>query len=351
PTAIHAHGFITVNGLKMSKSRGTFINARTYLDYLDPEYLRYYFATKLSGSIDDLDINLEDFVQRVNSDLVGKVVNIASRCAGFIHSKAGGRLSASASSSLVDEFTQAQDPLAGYYEAGEFSRAMRDIMAMADRANQYIDEHKPWILAREEGNEAQVQQVCSDGINMFRILIAYLKPIMPGLAEKAEAFLNIEALSWQNIGQTLSDHSINKFTPLLTRIESEAVDKVVAASREIPAAGTPDDDTDQIDFDDFAKVDLRIVTIVNAEAVEGADKLLKLTLDLGDTTRTVFAGIKAAYSPDDLKGKMTVMVANLKPRKMRFGTSEGMVLAAGPGGKELYLLEPHAGAKPGMKVT
>jgi len=352
PTAIHAHGFITVNGLKMSKSRGTFINARTYLDHLNPEYLRYYFAAKLSSSIDDLDINLDDFVQRVNSDLVGKVVNIASRCAGFINGKFGGELSAQPTTPLIDELIASGEQLAAHYEAGDFGRAVRDIMAMADKANQYIDEHKPWVLAREEGNEQQVQNVCSDGINLFRILITYLKPIMPGLAEKSEKFLNVEPLTWSQAGDVLTAHKIDKFKPLLTRIESEAVNKMVESSIETPAQHEASEPlAAEIEFDDFAKVDLRVAGIVSAEQVEGADKLLKLTLDIGGEQRTVFAGIKSAYSPDELVGKLTVVVANLKHRKMRFGTSQGMVLAAGPGGKEIYLLSPDSGAKPGMKVT
>lgn len=364
PTRVHAHGFITVNGLKMSKSRGTFINARTYLDHLDPEYLRYYFAAKLSAGIDDLDINLDDFIQRVNSDLVGKLVNIASRCAGFLVKGHGGTLADAPSTPLVDEVLAAKNKIAELYEADEFSRAIREIMAMADRANQYIDEHKPWVLAKEAGNEAKVQAVCSDGINLFRILVGYLKPILPRLAEKSEAFLGIDPLTWDGLDNVLKGHTINKFKPLLTRIEAEAVEKMVAASIEVPTAektgeAKPDvDDSSEkaegiaeIEFDDFAKVDLRIVRIAAADHVDGADKLLKLTLDLGGETRTVFAGIKAAYSPEDLVGKMTVMVANLKPRKMRFGTSEGMVLAAGPGGSDIFLLSPDAGATPGMKVT
>ncbi|MEX1237121.1 MAG: methionine--tRNA ligase, partial [Pseudomonadales bacterium] len=353
PTQIHAHGFVTVNGLKMSKSRGTFINARTYLDHLEPEYLRYYFATKLSSGIDDLDMNLDDFVQRVNSDVVGKVVNIASRCAGFIHGKFNGQLSAGPTTPLVEELVGSKDAIARHYEAGEFGRAVRDIMAMADKANQYIDEYKPWVLARQEGNEQLVQNVCSDGINLFRILISYLKPIMPQLAEKSEAFLSIEPLTWDGIGNLLCDHKINKFKPLARRIESEDVTKMVESSKDGPGedAPAPPEPSNLIEFDDFARVDLRIVRIVSAEQVEGADKLLRLTLDLGDEQRTVFAGIKSAYAPDELVGKMTVMVANLKPRKMKFGVSEGMVLAAGPGGKDIYLLEPDAGATPGLKVT
>ena len=361
PTRVHAHGFITVNGQKMSKSRGTFINARTYLDHLDPDYLRYYYATKLSNNIDDLDINLEDFVVKVNSDLVGKVVNIASRCAGFLNKNYAATLAPETSSPLIASFIDASATLQAHYEAGDFGKAMREIMALADQANQYIAEQEPWAKIKQPGNEALVHQVCSDGINMFRILIGYLKPVLPNLSEKSEAFLNIEPLTWQAIEQPLVSHKINKFKPLLTRIESKTVDAMVAASTEPEAetaspektkkAEKSDDKIPEIEFEDFAKVDLRVATIVNAEHVEGADKLLRLTLDIGTEQRNVFAGIKSAYAPEDLIGKQTVMVANLKPRKMKFGMSEGMVLAAGPGGKDLYILEPHAGATAGMKVT
>lgn len=355
PTKVHAHGFITVNGLKMSKSRGTFINARTYIDNLHPEYLRYYFAAKLGSGIDDLDINLDDFVQRVNADVVGKLVNIASRCAGFLVGKFDGVLSSTPATPLVAELLAAKPRLATHYESGEFSRVVREVMALADKANQYIDEHKPWVLAREAGNEQQVQNVCSDGINLFRILMGYLKPVLPAIAEQSEAFLNTGPLAWDSLDEVLSGHRINKFKPLITRIDAEAVERMVAQSIEVPTESeSAADETPglaEIDFDDFAKVDLRIVRIVHAADVEGADKLLQLTLDLGGTERTVFAGIKSAYAPEQLIGKLTVMVANLKPRKMRFGTSEGMVLAAGPGGKELFLLSPDSGATPGMKVS
>ncbi|MCB1694256.1 MAG: methionine--tRNA ligase [Pseudomonadales bacterium] len=354
PTAVHAHGFITVNGLKMSKSRGTFINAATYLEHLNPEYLRYYFAAKLGSGIDDLDMNLDDFVQRVNSDVVGKVVNIASRCAGFLVSKFDGVLAASAGTPLIAEFASAKDAIAGHYENGEYGRAVREIMALADKANQYIDEHKPWVLAKEAGNEAKVQQVCSDGINLFRLLVTYLKPIMPTLAASSEAFLDIEPLGWDDVDTALTGHRINKFKPLMTRVDPDAVERMIAAGVETPQTDTaPTLEPplgEEIEFDDFAKVDLRVALIVAAEHVEGADKLLKLTLDLGGEQRTVFAGIKAAYSPEDIVGKHTVMVANLKPRKMKFGVSEGMVLAAGPGGKDIFLLEADAGAQPGMIV-
>ena len=366
PTAVFCHGFLTVNGQKMSKSRGTFIKARTYLDNLNPEYLRYYFAAKLSNGIDDLDLNLDDFILRVNSDLVGKVVNIASRCAGYIKKKCDGQLSATCSEpELYQSFVQAGDKIAELFEQREFSHAVREIMALADKANQYIDEQKPWALAKEEGKEQQVQDIYSMGVNLFRVLMTYLKPVLPAMAEATETFLNIEIMNWADISEPLTGHEINKFKPLMTRVEQEKVDALVEASKEDlkqehdkkeRKASTKKVDTendpiaDEIQFDDFAKIDLRIAKIIKAEHVEGADKLLQLTLDIGNETRNVFAGIKSAYQPEDLEGKHTVMVANLAPRKMRFGISEGMVLAAGPGGKDLWILEPHEGAKPGMRV-
>ena len=353
PTRVHAHGFATVNGLKMSKSRGTFINARTYLDHLDPEYLRYYFAAKMSAGVDDLDINLDDFVQRVNSDVVGKVVNIASRCAGFINKQFDGQLAATADNPILAEFSDASETIALHYENGDYGKALRDIMGLADKANQYIDEHKPWVLIKEEGKRDLVQQVCSDGLNFYRLLVTCLKPVLPRLAEKSETFLGIAPLTWDDIDTRLTGHTINKFKPLMTRIEPDKVASIIDASvaPEEPVVST-EPESPTIEFDDFAKVDLRIVKIVKAEHVEGADKLLQLTLDLGDgTTRNVFAGIKAAYKPEDLVGKLTVMVANLAPRKMKFGVSEGMVPAAGPGGEDIYRLEPDNGARPGMRVS
>jgi methionyl-tRNA synthetase len=356
PTKLHVHGFVTVDGVKMSKSRGTFINARTYLDHLDPEYIRYYFAAKMSGGVDDLDINLDDFVQRVNSDVVGKVVNIASRSAGFINKQFDGRLAAGSDNPLLQEFAGASELIAEHYENGDFGKALREVMALADKANQFIDENKPWVMIKDEANREVVQQVCSDGLNLFRILVTYLKPVLPRLAEKSEAFLGVAPLMWADVATLLTDHEINKFKPLMTRIEPEKVEAIVNATREETTVTTEPAETEQteddfIQFDDFAKVDLRVVKIVAADHVEGADKLLQLTLDLGGETRNVFAGIKAAYKPDDLVGKLTVMVANLAPRKMKFGVSEGMVLAAGPGGEDIFLLEPDAGAQPGMKVT
>ncbi|MCB1647154.1 MAG: methionine--tRNA ligase [Pseudomonadales bacterium] len=363
PTRIHTHGFITVNGQKMSKSRGTFINARTYIEHLAPEYLRYYFATKLSAGIDDLDINLEDFVQKVNSDLVGKVVNIASRCAGFISKNFDGNLSAAPSTPLVEEFLNQRDAIAALYEQDEFGKAMREIMAMADKANQYIAEHQPWARIKEPGNEALVQNVCSDGINMFRTIVTYLKPVLPELAARAASFLNEDDLDWNSLEAPLAAHAINKFKPMMNRIEPKVIEALLESAKaeaettaQAPQDGNSQAETDAnsdntISIDDFAKIDLRVATVINAEHVEGADKLLKLTLDLGDSQRTVFSGIKSAYQPADLIGKQTVVVANLAPRKMKFGISEGMVLAAGPGGSDIFLISPDAGATAGMQVT
>jgi len=357
PTAIFAHGFLTVNGEKMSKSRGTFIKARTYLEHLNPEYLRYYFAAKLSAGVDDIDLSFDDFTQRVNSDLVGKVVNIASRCSGFIKKRFAGKLSSHCSEpELFQEFIIANQKIASLYEQREFGKAMREIMALADKANQYIDDKKPWLIAKEDGKDKELHEICSMGINLFRLLITYLKPVLPILSHNAEKFLNIDDQLWPT-GQTLAllDHAINPFKPLMTRVEKDKIEAVVEASKEdLTKEQTEikksDPIADTIEFDDFAKIDLRIAKIIKAEHVVGADKLLHLTVDIGDETRNIFAGIKSAYAPEDLEGRLTVVVANLKPRKMRFGISEGMVLAAGPGGKDIWLLSPDNGAKAGMKV-
>ncbi|WP_110687550.1 methionine--tRNA ligase [Salinicola aestuarinus] len=378
PTGVNCHGFVTVNGAKMSKSRGTFIKAETYEQFLNPEYLRYYFAAKLTAGVDDLDLNLEDFAARVNSDLVGKVVNIASRCAGFVK-KAGGHLSSTcAEPERVQRFIDEGEAIAADFEAREFARAVRRIMALADEANGYIAEKAPWALAKEEGREQEVLDICSVGINLFRQLVVYLAPIVPRLAEGSRAFLNLETLNWASRTTVLTDHAIEKFKPLMTRIDSDKIDQMIEASKEdlavekklkddakaaqsdatsAPGDGEQQAPADAIDpiapeitIDDFAKVDLRIARIAQAEYVEGAKKLLKLTLDIGSGTRTVFSGIRAQYAPEALTGRLTVMVANLAPRKMRFGVSEGMVLAAGDD-EGIYLLSPDSGAKPGQRVT
>jgi len=365
PTALNVHGFLTVNGEKMSKSRGTFIKARTYLDHLAPEYLRYYFASKLGRGVDDLDVNLDDFVQKVNSDLVGKVVNIASRCAGFVHKGNNGVLvAANAAPELTQAFLDATPSIAEAYEVRDFARAMREIMALADRANAWIAEKAPWSLAKQEGRADEVQAVCAVGINLFRQLVIFLKPVLPELAREAERFLNVEPLTWNDHTTWLAEHSLNPFQALMTRIDPVKVQAMTDASKQdlaaaqdpaAPATGNGELVKDplaaEIDFDAFAAVDLRVALILKAEAVEGADKLLRLTLDIGDEQRNVFSGIKSAYpDPAALEGRLTMMIANLKPRKMRFGISEGMVMAAGPGGEEIYLLSPDSGAKPGQRI-
>ncbi|MBU2968889.1 methionine--tRNA ligase [Pseudoalteromonas sp. C2R02] len=361
PTNVFAHGFVTVNGAKMSKSKGTFIKARTYLDHLNPEYLRYYFAAKLNSGITDFDLNLEDFAQRVNSDLVGKVVNIASRCAGFITKKFDGKLSDTIlDQALLTEFQDASESIANSYESREFGRSIREIMSLADKANQFIDTNAPWVLIKNEETQEQAHQVCSLGINLFRLLMVYLKPVLPQMAQNVEAFLN-EELTWESAKTQLTGHEITKFKALMQRVEMDKVNTMLEESKEsleakphtvLESNGELEKDpiADEIEFDDFAKIDLRVALIAKAEHVKGADKLLKLTLDLGGETRQVFAGIKSAYQPEDIEGKLTVMVANLKPRKMRFGMSEGMVLAAGPGGKEIHILNPDEGSKPGMRI-
>ncbi len=359
PTKVNVHGYVTVNGAKMSKSKGTFIKASTYLNHLDPECLRYYYAAKLNSRIDDLDLNLDDFVARVNADVVNKLVNLASRNAGFIAKRFDGKLAATcAEPELYAEFANASASISEAYEAREFSRAIREIMALADKANRYVDEKAPWVLAKQEGADAELQAVCSVGINLFRVLMAYLKPVMPLLAERAEAFLG-ETLTWNGVALPLTNHQLTPFKALFSRIEPAKIEAMIEASKEDlakeqapkitgPLADDPISPT--ISYEDFAKLDLRVALIKKAEAVPEADKLLKLQLDLGGETRQVFAGIKSAYNPEDLEGKLTVMVANLAPRKMRFGMSEGMVLAAGPGGKDLWILEPQEGAQPGMRV-
>lgn len=359
PTKVNVHGYVTVNGAKMSKSKGTFIKASTYLNHLDPECLRYYYAAKLNSRIDDLDLNLDDFVARVNADVVNKLVNLASRNAGFIAKRFDGKLAATcAEPELYAEFANARTAIAEAYESREFSRAIREIMALADKANRYVDDKAPWVIAKQEGADAELQAVCSVGINLFRVLMAYLKPVMPLLAERAEAFLG-ETLSWDGVEMPLVDHTVAPFKALFSRIEPAKIEAMIDASKEdlakeqAPKASGPlvdDPISETISYDDFAKIDLRVALIKKAEAVPEADKLLKLQLDIGGETRQVFAGIKSAYNPEDLEGKLTVMVANLAPRKMRFGMSEGMVLAAGPGGKDLWILEPQEGAQPGMRV-
>ncbi|MCU5783937.1 methionyl-tRNA synthetase [Alcanivorax balearicus MACL04] len=362
PTAIFSHGFVTVNGAKMSKSRGTFIKARTYLEHLNPEYLRYYFAAKLNNRVDDFDLNLTDFAQRVNTDLVGKVVNIASRTGNFVK-KFGGTLSAQMDNPLlVREAQEAAPRIAEFYEQREFGKAMREIMALADHANGYIADKAPWTLAKEEGREQEVLAVCTTALNVFRLLTLYLKPVLPGLAERAEQFLAVEPMTWADADKLLLEHPINKFTPLMARVDMAHIEAMLEASKDsTPAAATKKEDDKaaraaeqsdgHIDISDFSKVQLRVARVIEASHVEGADKLLCLRLDVGALgERTVFSGIKAKYSPEQLDGRLLVLVANLAPRKMKFGVSEGMILAAGPGGEDIFLLSPDSGAEPGMEV-
>ena len=351
PSGVFVHGFLTVDGKKMSKRRGTFIMASTYAKHLDPDYLRYYFAAKLSKSADDIDLNLDDFIARLNSDLVGKVVNIASRCAGFIHRHNGGRLG----ETLHDEelyriFSDAAQQVEADYEQRDYSRALKRIIALADRANRYIDGEKPWILAKDPQQSQRVIDVCTQGINLFRSLMVYLKPVVPGLAERAEEFLNGAPLAWSDAGTPLLDHRLRRFRSLLERVPPKEVQAMVDESRTGPETPKPTY-KDEIDIEQFARVDMRIARVIEAGYVEGADRLLKLRLDLGGDEREVFAGIRSAYRPEDLVERLVVVVANLKPRKMRFGTSQGMILASGPGGSDIFVLSPDSGAKPGMKVT
>lgn len=369
PSAVFAHGFLTVDGTKMSKSRGTFVNASTYLAHLDPEYLRYYLAAKLSSGIDDLDLNLEDFAQRVNSDLVGKVVNIASRCAGFIGKGFAGELAATPDNlPLLEEMQAAAEAISTHYDQREYGKAVRIIMTLADKANQYINDKQPWVIAKEDKLSPELQAICSTGINAFRLLMIYLKPVLPAMAVKAESFLAVPPLVWTDAQSLLTNHRIERFQPLMTRVEKDKVQAMIEqtqqsyadqqqqANSEEPAADATGFEA-EIEFPDFARVDLRVARIIAAEQVEGADKLLRLSLDLGldkngePIQRTVLSGIKSAYQPEQLTGRLTVLVANLAPRKMKFGTSEGMILAAGPGGKDIFLLAPDSGAEPGMRVT
>ena len=426
PTGVFCHGFLTVNGTKMSKSRGTFITAESYLRHLDPEWLRYYFAAKLNGTMEDIDLNLEDFAARVNSDLVGKYVNIASRSAGFVTKRFGGRLAiipedgvlaslrdlettyaqlvegevkwekeqieeecrtgyrpdymkfefkpgdSANGTTLLAHMMFARHRIASFYDEREFGKAIREIMRLADMANQYVDQHKPWELAKQEGRDNELHEVCTVSLNAFRLLTLYLKPVLPKLAAEVESFLTIPALVWTDAETLLVEHPIQPYQHLMTRIDPKKIESMLEENKQslapTPAVAAPAPTRHaerqlheakaeaataspaHIAIDDFTKVDLRVVRIANAEHVEGADKLLKLTLDLGTETRTVFAGIKAAYAPESLVGRLTVMVANLAPRKMKFGMSEGMVLAASDERGGPFLLAPDSGAQPGMRI-
>ena len=350
PTDVFTHGFLTVNGKKMSKSRGTFIMARTYLDHLDPEYLRYYYAVKLNERIEDLDLNLEDFIQRINSDLVGKVVNIASRCSKFITGKFAGMLSSELDNpDLYKELTAASKTIADAYEGRSFSRAMREIMALADKANQYVNDEQPWVISKDPSARDKLHNVCTQGINMFRILIYYLSPVVPQLAHRTAEFLNDPIDLWKRIDEPLLDHEISGFVHLLQRIQKKDVDAMSAAAIE-PDIETPAEKSDEISIEDFAKIDMRTARILEAEVVEESNKLIKLKVDLGTETRQVFAGIKGFYEPESLIGRKIVIVANLAPRKMKFGDSEGMVLAAGDD-EGLWLIDPGDEVELGQRVN
>jgi methionyl-tRNA synthetase len=373
PTAVYAHGFLTVNGQKMSKSRGTFITARAWLDHLPAEYLRYFYASRLGPGVDDLDLNLDEFVGKINSDLVGKLVNIASRCAGFIARGSEGRLAERLPEpALYAEYVAAAERIGEAYEGRDLACVVREVMLLADRANLYIDQQKPWLMAKDPARAADVQGVCTQGLNLFRALALYLKPIVPRLAAGAERFLGLPDQRWQDVAEPLLGQTIGTYEPLATRVDPAATKALLGVSAEslkpagVPTAATRTAGATQaaapvataasavsvppVSIDDFARIDLRVARIVTAEQVEGADKLLRLVVDLGGQRRTVFAGIRQAYAPEQLVGRLTVVVANLEPRKMRFGTSEGMVLAAGPGGADIFLLAPDDGAQPGMKV-
>jgi methionyl-tRNA synthetase len=351
PTAVHAHGFLTVNGEKMSKSRGTFVTAQRYLEQLPPEYFRYFLAAKLGPGLEDIDMNLEEFATRINADLVGKLVNIASRCASFIHRGHGGRLAGELPDvPLYREFTDAGAGIMEAWETLEYAAAVREIMALADRANLYIDRKKPWLAAKDPGRAAEVQAVCTQGINMFRALMTYLKPVMPLTAERAESFLGSPVARWRDVEKPLLGTAIKEYAPLATRVDAAGVQKLVESPMTPTETAAPAGGPAHITADEFARIDLRVARVEAADFVEGADKLIRLSVDLGGERRTVFAGIRGAYEPGQLVGRLVVIVANLKPKKMRFGISEGMALAAS-GEDGLFLLAPDAGARPGMKVS
>ncbi len=350
PSGVFTHGFLTVNGTKMSKSRGTFITARCYLDHLDPDYLRYYYAFKLNERIEDIDLNMEDFIQRVNSDLVGKVVNIASRCARFMTQRFDQTLGPELDDwELYNELTSKASTIVEWYEQRTFSRAMREIMALADQCNQYVSEQAPWEVAKQKDSDDKLHRICTQGINLFRVLIIYLAPVVPALAERAGEFLNDPLERFDQVHQPLLNHQISSFVHLLQRVQPKSVNAMVAASKEEEETGDTEDDSNMIDINEFAKIDLRTARILEASDIAESDKLLRLTVDLGNEKRQVIAGIKESYNPSDLVGRTVIVVANLKPRKMKFGESQGMILAAGDG-NSLNLAELPGDTKPGLQV-
>ena len=361
PTGVYAHGFLTVDGQKMSKSRGTFITAKSYLEQgLNPEWMRYYIAAKLNSKIEDIDLNLQDFISRVNSDLVGKYVNIAARASGFIAKRFEGRLKDVADSALLAKLTAQSEAIAECYESREYAKALRDIMALADIVNEYVDANKPWELAKQEGQDARLHEVCSELINAFTMLTAYLAPVLPKVAENAAKFLNLEAITWANTRETLGEHAINKYEHLMQRVEQKQVDDLIEANKQsiqtTPAPAAEESKyekvAEQASFDDFMKIDMRVAKVLNCEAVEGSTKLLKFDLDFGFEKRIIFSGIAASYpNPAELNGRMVIAVANFAPRKMaKFGVSEGMILSAATAEGKLKLLDVDAGAQPGDKV-
>ena len=361
PTGVYAHGFLTVDGQKMSKSRGTFITAKSYLEQgLNPEWMRYYIAAKLNSKIEDIDLNLQDFISRVNSDLVGKYVNIAARASGFIAKRFEGRLKDVADSELLAKLTAQSEAIAECYESREYAKALRDIMALADIVNEYVDANKPWELAKQEGQDARLHEVCSELINAFTMLTAYLAPVLPQTAANAARFLNLDAITWTNTRETLGEHAINKYEHLMQRVEQKQVDDLIEANKQsiqtTPAPAAEESKyekvAEQASFDDFMKIDMRVAKVLNCEAVEGSTKLLKFDLDFGFEKRIIFSGIAASYpNPAELNGRMVIAVANFAPRKMaKFGVSEGMILSAATAEGKLKLLDVDAGAQPGDKV-
>ena len=361
PTGVYAHGFLTVDGQKMSKSRGTFITAKSYLEQgLNPEWMRYYIAAKLNSKIEDIDLNLQDFISRVNSDLVGKYVNIAARASGFIAKRFEGRLKDVSGSALLAKLAAESDNIAEQYENREYARALRDIMALADAVNEYVDANKPWELAKQEGQDERLHEVCSELINAFTMLTAYLAPVLPQTAANAARFLNLNAITWANTRETLGEHAINKYEHLMQRVEQKQVDDLIEANKQsiqtTPAPAAEESQyekvAEQASFDDFMKIDMRVAKVLNCEAVEGSTKLLKFDLDFGFEKRIIFSGIAASYpNPAELNGRMVIAVANFAPRKMaKFGVSEGMILSAATAEGKLKLLDVDAGAQPGDKV-
>ena len=361
PTGVYAHGFLTVDGQKMSKSRGTFITAKSYLEQgLNPEWMRYYIAAKLNSKIEDIDLNLQDFISRVNSDLVGKYVNIAARASGFIAKRFEGRLKDVSGSALLAKLAAESDNIAEQYENREYARALRDIMALADAVNEYVDANKPWELAKQEGQDERLHEVCSELINAFTMLTAYLAPVLPQTAANAARFLNLDAITWANTRETLGEHAINKYEHLMQRVEQKQVDDLIEANKQsiqtTPASAAEESQyekvAEQASFDDFMKIDMRVAKVLNCEAVEGSTKLLKFDLDFGFEKRIIFSGIAASYpNPAELNGRMVIAVANFAPRKMaKFGVSEGMILSAATADGKLKLLDVDAGAQPGDKV-